>query len=156
MQLGELGAALSPLSGREGGAVADDPATADGDCGATAAPVGQGEAVADELVCVLPAAEWNAVRIARLAYLVGLGKTAAEISFDDIVRATPNAIYKMMARLGLKFRDVPEIVAVRISDVERAALRVEANRRKMTPEALVGHVVKVCICDKLYGAILDR
>ncbi len=152
--LGQTGDEMSSLRGRADRDAEDREIPADRDGGEVAAAM-EGTSPEVELTCELPRIGWTGERIARLAYLVGIGKSANEISFDPLVAATPNAIYKIMSRLNLRFRDVPHSVLIRLNPVDYAALDAEADRRRMTPDGVADRVVKHCIRDKLYGAIID-
>jgi hypothetical protein len=152
-QLGQSGAEMSSLPRGEGG---DDPDPATSDHRGEAAAAAEREVMTDDrILCPLPKLGWSGERIARLAYLVGCGKSANEISFDPLVRATPNAIYKMMGRLNLRFREVQRAVTVQLGPAEFAALEAEASKRRMTPDSLAARVVATCASDKLFGAVID-
>src|ERR1700744_3016760 len=72
---------------------------------------------------------WNHTRVARLGFLMGQGKTAAEIAADEAIQRTPNAVQLKATRLGLRFRDVRPTIHLQLTDHEIADLSGEAMTR---------------------------
>lgn len=72
---------------------------------------------------------WTDERIARLGFLVGLGRCGYEIANDRIISTTRNNVYREAHRFGLSFRAAA--LALKTDPINRAA-----KRRGITPEQL--------------------
>ena len=84
---------------------------------------------------------WTQERIARLGFLVGVGRTADEIGADPIIRSTPNNIYRQTQRFGLSLKG-PHDYFANHKDA-KAAFDAAAQRRGMTRDELVKQIVLI-------------
>lgn len=73
---------------------------------------------------------WTHARVARLAFLVGLGCDSREIAADAIVAVKPAAVRRQARRLGLALRAAagPRLPYAILSRYEAAALRRGTHR----------------------------
>jgi hypothetical protein len=99
---------------------------------------------------------WNDRRNARLAFLIGRGKTARQIAADPDVNTSSNAVYQQARRLGLRFRDVPNEFVVSLSPLAAETFTAAAKRRSITSPELLKRLVEICALEPhLLGNILD-
>jgi hypothetical protein len=97
---------------------------------------------------------WTGERIARLAFLVGIGWDAKRIAADALILSTPNNVHRQAQRFGLSFR-VASSVGVGLKREIIAGLKEAAERRKVTPEALANQLLGILVSENLLSSVLD-
>jgi hypothetical protein len=97
---------------------------------------------------------WTRERVARLAFLVGIGWDAKRIAADALIESTPNNVHRQADRFGLSFRAVTGIGMALKREIV-AGLTKAAEKRRVTPEALANHLLAIIVADDLVDGILD-
>jgi len=98
---------------------------------------------------------WTEKRIARLAFLVGVGRRARDIAIDMDV--SENSVFHQAARLTLHFRTVPNALIILLSPVACETFTKAAESRRMTPEKLLTIIAEICAAEPhLIQNILDE
>ncbi len=105
--------------------------------------------------CPKPKA-WSNRRIARLGFLLGLGRDAKQIARDTIVNSTPGAVHKQTAELNLCFRLPVEGAPLNLSAAHMAYYDAEAKKRGLHTEHLLRQTLEIIAADRyLLGAIFE-
>ena len=97
---------------------------------------------------------WTGERIARLGFLIGLGRDANRVAEDPIVASTPNNVHRQAHRFGLAFRSVE--TAWNLPPSAAAYYQAAAAKRSLTREAIIRLLLLEVAADpNLFDNILD-
>lgn len=79
---------------------------------------------------------WTVERIARLAFLVGMGRSVEAIAADPLVHTSPASVYRQANRLGLSIPETRGTIRFQMPGNLSEALEAEAHKRGMSVDAL--------------------
>lgn len=98
---------------------------------------------------------WTAERIARLGYLIGLGRDAKAVAADPIVATRVNNVYRQAGRFGLAFRSA-DTEGVYLPDALACRFDAAAAARGFTRDRMIRLLLTTIAEDvALIDAILD-